>query len=85
MVAQLDRVAGYEPVGRGFESSPSHHLKDRYLNGLRYLLFFYFYMQNAKMETIWRLRVRFITIKYDKIAKKAGDFSIPAFCFGLFY
>lgn len=24
MVAQLDRVAGYEPVGRGFKSSPSH-------------------------------------------------------------
>ena len=23
-VAQLDRVGGYEPLGRGFESSPPH-------------------------------------------------------------
>ena len=23
-VAQLDRVTGYEPVGRGFESLPAH-------------------------------------------------------------
>lgn len=25
MVAQLDRVTGYEPVGRGFESLSLHH------------------------------------------------------------
>ena len=25
-VAQLDRVTGYEPVGRGFESLPAHHI-----------------------------------------------------------
>ena len=25
-VAQLDRVTGYEPVGRGFESLPAHHV-----------------------------------------------------------
>ena len=24
LVAQLDRVTGYEPVGQGFESLPSH-------------------------------------------------------------
>ena len=24
LVAQLDRVTGYEPVGRGFESLPAH-------------------------------------------------------------
>ena len=24
-VAQLDRVTGYEPVGRGFESLPAYH------------------------------------------------------------
>ena len=28
LVAQLDRVTGYEPVGRGFESLPAHHAKD---------------------------------------------------------
>ena len=26
-VAQLDRVTGYEPVGRGFESLPAYHKK----------------------------------------------------------
>lgn len=26
-VAQLDRVAGYEPVGRGFESLQARHIK----------------------------------------------------------
>lgn len=26
LVAQLDRVSGYEPEGRGFESLPAHHL-----------------------------------------------------------
>ena len=25
LVAQLDRVSGYEPEGRGFESLPAHH------------------------------------------------------------
>ena len=25
-IAQLDRVTGYEPVGRGFESLPAYHL-----------------------------------------------------------
>ena len=27
LVAQLDRVSGYEPEGRGFESLPAHHIK----------------------------------------------------------
>ena len=27
LVAQLDRVTGYEPVGRGFESLSAHHEK----------------------------------------------------------
>ena len=26
-VAQLDRVIGYEPIGRGFESLPLHHIE----------------------------------------------------------
>ena len=26
LVAQLDRVPGYEPGGRGFESSPARHI-----------------------------------------------------------
>ena len=27
-VAQLDRVIGFEPIGRGFESLRAHHLFD---------------------------------------------------------
>ena len=27
-VAQLDRVTGYEPVGRGFESLPAYQIED---------------------------------------------------------
>ena len=27
-VAQLDRVTGYEPVGRGFESLPAYHKRN---------------------------------------------------------
>ena len=27
LVAQLDRVFGYEPKGRGFESLPAHHIE----------------------------------------------------------
>lgn len=29
LVAQLDRVTGYEPVGRGFESLQAHQLISR--------------------------------------------------------
>ena len=28
LVAQLDRVTGYEPVGQGFESLQARHVKD---------------------------------------------------------
>ena len=34
IVAQLDRVAGYEPVGRGFESLLSHQAKDFGVSGV---------------------------------------------------
>ena len=29
-VAQLDRVFGYDPKGRGFESLQTHHLMEKY-------------------------------------------------------
>ena len=41
-VAQLDRVPGYEPVGREFESLRARHLKNPVPSGLRG---FYFYFQ----------------------------------------
>ena len=43
-VAQLDRVTGYEPVGRGFESLPAHQLKpndDSHLSVLMDFLIFF--------------------------------------------
>ena len=33
-VAQLDRVSGFEPGGREFESLRARHLKDSYLQAL---------------------------------------------------
>ncbi len=38
-VAQLDRVPGYEPGGRGFESYPAHHDKPERLKDVRAFLF----------------------------------------------
>lgn len=39
LVAQLDRVTGYEPVGRGFESLPAYQKAIRYLYLMAFLLF----------------------------------------------
>ena len=39
LVAQLDRVTGYEPVGQGFESLAAHHNKSLIFNGLFFLLY----------------------------------------------
>ncbi|SIP74540.1 hypothetical protein XIS1_670021 [Xenorhabdus innexi] len=36
-VAQLDRVLGYEPSGRRFESSRMHHFKHHDLSGVSIL------------------------------------------------
>ena len=62
MVAQLDRVAGYEPVGRRFESYPSHH-ETLGVARLPGFLAFYNSIQNIKKGTIWGLLRQKVTIK----------------------
>ncbi len=39
LLAQLDRVTGYEPVGQGFESLAARHEKALKLNGFKAFLF----------------------------------------------
>ena len=39
-VAQLDRVTGYEPVGRGFESLPAYQNSEVDIYLLRYFYYF---------------------------------------------
>ena len=38
LVAQLDRVFGYEPKGRGFESLRAHHIVGKWLNLVEHLV-----------------------------------------------
>ena len=56
MVAQLDRVIGYEPIGRGFESLPLH--QDIKTNGIP--LVFYFALKHEicsfKRFTVFTLK-----------------------------
>lgn len=40
-VAQLDRVFGYEPKGRGFESLPAYQFKPFFLTKERFFLNFF--------------------------------------------
>ena len=47
LVAQLDRVTGYEPVGRGFESLPAHHKRHCFVRNNA----FYFYQQKAGRDS----------------------------------
>ena len=37
LVAQLDRVTGYEPVGQGFESLQARHVKDVPFSGTSFI------------------------------------------------
>ena len=45
LVAQLDRVTGYEPVGQGFESLLAHQLKTALHKALRFFAFYYIIFQ----------------------------------------
>ena len=38
LVAQLDRVFGYEPKGQGFESLRAHHIIGKWLNLVEHLV-----------------------------------------------
>ena len=38
LVAQLDRVFGYEPKGQGFESLRAHHYIGKWLNLVEHLV-----------------------------------------------
>ena len=38
LVAQLDRVFGYEPKGQGFESLRAHHFIGKWLNLVEHLV-----------------------------------------------
>ena len=51
LVAQLDRVTGYEPVGQGFESLPARQNSDFIC-----LSFFYFVNISAKKCTVLKIR-----------------------------
>ena len=47
LVAQLDRVTGYEPVGQGFESLQARH------KGLYLMIWsFYFYVKDEFNEKV---------------------------------
>ena len=57
-VAQLDRVNGYEPLGRGFESLQAHHTVAkrtllRFLfKNLHILYYFFFLRKTADFESL---------------------------------
>ena len=53
-VAQLDRVTGYEPVGRGFESLPAYQNSEVDIYLLRY--FYYFWLRDSNPERVFALR-----------------------------
>ena len=52
-VAQLDRVTGYEPVGRGFESLPAYQKRGA---SFRMRLVFIFALGDSNPERVFALR-----------------------------
>ncbi len=56
LIAQLDRVFGYEPKGRGFESLSAHHKRRIYPYKVGYMRFYF--SQNRMLKYPWPCRNR---------------------------
>ena len=53
-VAQLDRVTGYEPVGRGFESLPAYQKRGMFFR--MFLVFIILVCRDSNPERVFALR-----------------------------
>ena len=78
-VAQLDRVPGYEPVGRGFESLLARHV------GTSYACSDFFMQKNQSPASLFLLFRKKARSTHLFVCKRThdGSLSLPPFCDGV--